>query len=348
MEIHGPTIAETWDHITPWLGVAWLVAFAFWGFSIFIWYQHRAELMQQPRTFLRELYLRICSLSVVFSTTAFLTLLFPRPAFCFAFIRAIYESFTLKFFEYNMTELLAVVGSPAGGYGSMEETRQRGLKILLAEPPQKYYGAPPLGCCWLPCLSPVTYTDRLFTISKRFVSQYMYIRPLSGLIILWMILDDSFGGVEDLTGYPEGTVLGGIESLSMLIAMQGLFMIYWASRRRLHDYHPGLKFVAIKLVIFVSALQEFAIDLFVQRPADGSFYDHEARAQLWSNAFLLAESAALTLLMWHAFPYTELARAHAFRLTGKDEEYYDAPNKKYHSTDPAPVLLDTHPRSESA
>jgi len=105
----------------------------------------------------------------------------------------------------------------------------------------------------------------------------------------------------------------------MLIAMQGLFMFYWGSRRALVDYNCGLKFIAIKLVIFVSAIQEFVIDLAVPRSNDGSFYDHEARAQLWSNALLLTESAGLTLLMWHAFPERELTRAHEWRIHGHQD-----------------------------
>jgi len=323
LEIHGPTLSETLeDHLTPWLGTLWFVGALFWIFSLVGWWHHRADLMTQDRTLLRELYVRISVLSIVFSTTALATLIFPRPAFMFSFLRAIYESFTLKFFEMNLTELLAVVGSPNEGYGSTEDKRQRALRILLTEPPQKYYGAPPLGCCLLKCMPKVTFTDRLFTHSKRMVSQYMYWRPLSGLIILWMILDSSFGSIEDKTGYPAGTFLGFIETMSMFLAMEGLFILYWGSRRPLKHYHPGLKFFAIKLVIFVSALQEFFIDVVVPTPSDGSFYDHEARAHMWANAFLLIESAGLTLLMWHAFPAEELRRAHEFRMTGKEPSTY--------------------------
>jgi len=106
----------------------------------------------------------------------------------------------------NMMELLSIVGGPGAGYGSIEDKRQRALKVLLAEAPQKYYGAPPLGCCFLPCLPRVTFTDRLMTTAKRLVSQYMYFRPACGLVILWMILDSSFGSIEDATGYPQGTL----------------------------------------------------------------------------------------------------------------------------------------------
>jgi len=149
---------------------------------------------------------------------------------------------------------------------------------------------------------------------------------MAGLIILWLILDSSFGNIASYTGYPEGTMLGFFETASMMVAMQGLFILYWGSREPLKQYHVGLKFIAIKLVIFVSALQNFAIDLIVPTPNDGSFFDQEARIELYSNALLLIESAGLTLLMWKSFPADELIRAHVYRMSGKDVDDLEDPH----------------------
>jgi len=327
MAIHGPTIAETWDHMTGWLIATWAVAFFFWLFSMVTWYRHRNELMTCQRSMLRELYIRISTLSVVFSTTSLLTLVFPRPAYLWHFLRVIYEVFTLKCFEYNITELLGVVGAPGRGYGSAEEERQNALKVLLEAQPQKYYGAPPLGCCFLPCLKRMNFSSRLYTNSKRLVSQYLYFRPLAGLTILWLILDNSLGDTEQYTGYPEGTILGGLETLSMLVAMEGLFILYWGSRSALAQYRVGLKFIAIKFVIFVGAIQNFMLETNVPKEEEGDFYDQEARVELWNNALLLVESAGLTLLMWRAFPAEELVRAHVFRMSGKSVEDLDDPSE---------------------
>ena len=54
------------------------------------------------------------------------------------------------------------------------------------------------------------------------------------------------------------------DSVSALIALYCLFVTYWACKEVLHSVHPTRKFVSIKLLLFVCAVQEQLISLLLQ------------------------------------------------------------------------------------
>jgi len=272
--------------------------------------------MKEPRTVLRNWYLRLTSLSVVFASTAMATLIFPRPAFIFEFIRAIWECLCLVSFGDVMTELLSIVAAPGAGYASLEEQRTRALDLAANGPPIKYWAAPPLGCWFRLCVPAIKFDTHMMTICRRLVTQYLYIRPFSGIINLWIQVDESSVIVEENTGYTESTITGFIEGASMLVAMQGLFMLFWCCKVPLKDFHVGLKFLAIKLVIFLSVIQAFVLGNSIPVPGSAAFYDQESRIQLWNAALLICESAAVSLLLFAAFPANELRQAEQLRSVG--------------------------------
>jgi len=292
----------------------------FFIFNLFVYFKHRAELYQEPRGVLRDWYLRLTSLSVVFGTTAMATLVFPRPAFIFEFVRAIWECLCLVAFGHVMTELLSIVAAPGAGYASLEQLRDRALDLASKGPPFKYYAAPPLGCLFRPIVPLRKFDSGMMTLCRRLVAQYLYIRPISGIINLWIQVDESADIVKERTGYTEATITGFIEGASMLIAMQGLFMLFWCCKVPLKDFNVGLKFLAIKLVIFLSVIQAFVLGNSIPEPPPGEFFDRESRIQLWNAALLLAESAGVSLLLFAAFPAHELRAAESLRCVGLKED----------------------------
>jgi len=289
-------------------------------FNLYVYFKHRAELYDEPRGVLRDWYIRLSSLSLVFGSTAIATLVFPRPAFIFEFIRAIWECLCLVAFGHVMTELLSIVAAPGAGYTSLEQQRDRALDLAAKGPPFKYYAAPPLGCFCRPIWPLRRFDSSMMTLCRRLVAQYLYIRPISGIINLWIQVDESSAIVKERTGYTEATITGFIEGASMLIAMQGLFMLFWCCKVPLKDFNVGLKFLAIKLVIFLSVIQAFVLGNSIPEPPTGEFFDRESRIQLWNAALLLAESAGVSLLLFAAFPAHELRAAETLRCVGLKED----------------------------
>jgi len=110
------------------------------------------------------------------------------------------------------------------------------------------------------------------------------------------------------------TVLTALETLSMLLAMQGLFMMYRAGHEALAHYRPTIKFIAIKLMIIVATFQRFIVRFFVHHDAENPptppKYDYEARCALWNSFFICMWSTILAVFMYNAFPAAELLNYH--------------------------------------
>ena len=96
-----------------------------------------------------------------------------------------------------------------------------------------------------------------------------------------------------LHGRPASTAFA---RLSPRAAADSLFITYRLSKAPLHAYRTTLKFLAVKLLVFVSPAQRHALGFVLGVPA-GDWAAHVATA---------AETPLLTLLLWRAFPATEL------------------------------------------
>jgi len=92
----------------------------------------------------------------------------------------------------------------------------------------------------------------------------------------------------------------------MIIAMQGLFMLYRASKDILASYHPTRKFATIKLIVIIGAIQKLIIQSIVKPDAALGQYDNEALASMWDAFILAIECPFFALAMTYAFPDEEL------------------------------------------
>jgi len=96
----------------------------------------------------------------------------------------------------------------------------------------------------------------------------------------------------------------------MFVAMQGLFIIYIASYDLLKPYKPTRKFVCIKLIVIIAALQKLVIEAAVPHKLSFGHYDSNALISMWQSCLLALESVAFSILMIYAFPVHELLKHH--------------------------------------
>jgi len=107
----------------------------------------------------------------------------------------------------------------------------------------------------------------------------------------------------------------------MIIAMQALFILYIASKDFLKYYNPGRKFLFIKLIVIIAAVQKFIIDLAVPHSFRLQKYDSQSLKWMWNCFFLSLESVIFSLLMLYAFPLNELLKHQQFANLGDDPSH---------------------------
>lgn len=177
-------------------------------------------------------------------------------------------------------------------------------------------------CCCLvpltPCLQDGNKTFDFSTLRKmRFmIEQYCYVTPLTAFvegILQWqekqqqIHMDFWVGSVQVL------------RLVSMFICLQALFALYHATKKSLKKYQTTLKFLSIKALIILSAVQKILLAWvfrwhLVDLPPSRVF--SAADAALRMHAFLLLmEVPFLQLLVNHAFPADEL-HMHSQQLLG--------------------------------
>lgn len=93
-----------------------------------------------------------------------------------------------------------------------------------------------------------------------------------------------------------------------LLALYGLFIMYKATYCEFSDHGITLKFIAIKLVILVGVIQQYALSVAAESHAfhGDQTYDAEDYASFLANAILCMESPFLTYLVLHGFPIEDL------------------------------------------
>ena len=87
-----------------------------------------------------------------------------------------------------------------------------------------------------------------------------------------------------------------VETVVTLLALYALFIFYRISKAPLHAYRTTLKFGAIKLLVFVSPVQRHIL-ADVYGVAEGAW---------WQHVLTAAEAPLLAMLLWRAFPASEL------------------------------------------
>jgi hypothetical protein len=297
---HGPRITDI-DIDTPNMMLAfWIIACICWAICFIIFFRQRSAYLKTPYTSLRDYYLRILAFPLVISSFSLACLFSVRPAFVWELAQHIYEAMTLLAF---MHVLMALLGHDA----------HRIVQRLKKGNAARIWAAPPLLCFFRPCVKETYMTAATVRFTYFLVNQFVYIIIAGGFFRLWMFID----------GFDNSLVPGYIGTISMIIAMQGLFMIYRASHQALDSWHPTFKFVTIKLIVLIGAVQKLIIQGIIKDHDRLGQYDKAALASVWSAFLLAIESPMFATAMVYAFPAEELRQYITQGLHHVDEDESD-------------------------
>ena len=172
------------------------------------------------------------------------------------------------------------------------------LSVLSAQPEIAFWASPPIGCCWVllpswPCGRRHRPTARLIALLRRAVMGYAIGAVLAPTAELWI------AGAPAIASPLKGQVLrvvSMIESTVTVLALYSLFITYRLSKAPLHAYHTTLKFASVKILVFATPLQRMVLTR-----AFG-----EAEGTWWAQVLTCVETPLLSLLLWRAFPPSEL------------------------------------------
>jgi len=212
---HGPKITRIFVHPPEPVVIEWIISLFCWLACIFFYLRHRQNLMSAPDSRLRKQYLAVIAFPLVISSLSLMCSLSVRAAYLWFLGVKLYEARTLYAFLKNLMMLLGKDPD------KIADKLQEGV-------PRRIYSAPPLMCCLYPCTRPTYAPSWLLRIIPDLVFQFIFVVPLTGIIELWLFLDELY-----TSRIPEV-----LEVLSMLLAMQGLFIIYIASYDVLKLYNP--------------------------------------------------------------------------------------------------------------
>jgi len=170
------------------------------------------------------------------------------------------------------------------------------LTLLRQQPAIAIWTSPPIGCCFLlcpccPCGKPQAPTICLLWMLRRTVLVYVLGAIVAPFFEMWL------EGVPALDHYHEAAQYCTwiVETLAMLLALYSLFIMYRLAHDPLSHYQTTLKFLAIKLVMWVFTLQRIAL------------VSHFGHVGLWwAHAAICVECPALSILLMFAFPASEL------------------------------------------
>jgi len=299
---HGPKIGDVGDDTPSIVKIIWALCIITWCITFLIYFRQRRKLKSQPFTALRDSYLQIVAFPLVIGSFSLACVFSVRPAFVWELFQHMYEAFTLLAFSHV---LLALLGHDSHVI----------VTTLQKSPPVKIYSAPPFLCFLECCTSPAHLTAFGVDLSYFLIYQYIYIVPLQGFFVLWLYLD----------GNQVSPVPNIFAIISMLFALQGLFILFRATRSALADYQPWRKFLSIKAIVLVGIVQKLIISEIVPTYAEVGAYDREALVSLWVAFVYMLECPLFALALTYAFPMEELIRYHDNKPNKEDVEMDNNP-----------------------
>ena len=171
------------------------------------------------------------------------------------------------------------------------------VRVLSQQPDIAFWASPPIGCCFALCPRaplgrPQRASARLVALLRRAVVVYALGAVLGPLSELWI------EGVPGMAAHQPAAhqLAAAVETAITLLALYALFITYRLSKVPLHGYRTTLKFLAVKLLVFIAPAQRHALSHFLG-PAVGEWASHVAT---------VVETPMLALLLWRAFPASEL------------------------------------------
>uniref|UniRef100_A0A7S1LNZ4 Uncharacterized protein n=1 Tax=Alexandrium catenella TaxID=2925 RepID=A0A7S1LNZ4_ALECA len=273
---------------------------------------HRRELLAEPISMRRAYYMRIAYTPVVFAATAYLALWSPSSILLSATLQKFYEALTLSTFGMLLFLLLWAESQAALAPGSEESKAEVVVRALAMQGPRSHWSAPPLGCCFRPCLPEHDLSVRSLSTMFLLVRQFVLLTPAVGILGMVFLTAFQLDWLARALWYMKMALL-----TSSLLCLYGLFVTYWSTHDLLHRWNTTSKFVAIKVVLVVMAYQEFLLEHVGPRilkdrnscfkSAGFHVLEWEAvECRYWSMFLLTIEMMFMALALRRAFPAKEL------------------------------------------
>ncbi|KKY38493.1 hypothetical protein UCDDA912_g01485 [Diaporthe ampelina] len=248
---------------------------------------------------LQRYVVRILLMVPIYSISSWVSLISFSAAKWLDPIRDVYEAFTI----YTFFQLLI---NYLGG--------ERNLIITT-------HGRAPVNHLWPldHVLSPVDISDPYtFLAIKRGILQYAWLKPILGISAIVMKATDTYkeGYIDVSSGYLWS---GIIYNISVTLSLYSLGLFWVCMHDDLKPFRPMPKFLCIKLIIFASYWQGFALSILVWLgaiPDNVEGYTQDNLAAAIQDALICLEMPIFAIAHWYAFSWHDYAdnRLSAARL----------------------------------
>lgn len=248
---------------------------------------------------LQRYVVRILLMVPIYSISSWVSLISFEAAKWLDPIRDVYEAFTI----YTFFQLLI---NYLGG--------ERNLIITT-------HGRAPVNHLWPldHVLSPVDISDPYtFLAIKRGILQYAWLKPILGISAIVMKATGTYkeGYIDISSGYLWS---GIIYNVSVTLSLYSLGLFWVCMHDDLKPFRPMPKFLCIKLIIFASYWQGFALSILVWLgaiPDNVEGYTQDNLAAAIQDALICLEMPIFAIAHWYAFSWHDYAdnRLSAARL----------------------------------
>ncbi|KAG8166934.1 hypothetical protein KVR01_002623 [Diaporthe batatas] len=248
---------------------------------------------------LQRYVVRILLMVPIYSVSSWVSLVSFSAAQWLDPIRDVYEAFTI----YTFFQLLI---NYLGG--------ERNLIITT-------HGRAPVAHLWPldHVLSPVDISDPYtFLAIKRGILQYAWLKPVLGISAIIMKATGTYkeGYIDISSGYLWS---GIIYNISVTLSLYSLGLFWVCMHDDLKPFRPMPKFLCIKLIIFASYWQGFALSILVWLgaiPDNVEGYTQDNLAAAIQDALICIEMPIFAVSHWYAFSWHDYAdnRLSAARL----------------------------------
>ena len=223
------------------VGLAW----AGFASSVAIWlsfsliYLHITCMPNNEPVPLQQKIIRIILMVPLYALGSWLSLVFVGYGLYIDLVRDIYESYVIYTFFTYLIDLTGGEDACVLAFRTYDE----GVGVGCLRHP--------FPLCYV---SPVKLGARFLQRCRRFVIQYVLVKPICSALAIWLAVKGQYHDgkihMQDAYLYVTFTV-----NLSVLFAFTALFYFYCASRQVLAPHKPLGKFLCVKAIIFLSFWQ---------------------------------------------------------------------------------------------
>ncbi|KAK2463243.1 hypothetical protein APHAL10511_004898 [Amanita phalloides] len=203
----------------------------------------------------------------------------------------VYESITIGAFLLLLVEYVA------------DAAQQNDRSSLLAEKEKRRLIFPL--CCWR-----YRPTKEYFMHAVKWsVLQYVFVRPAVTLVAIICQVAGVLCKSQSFNFHFASVYLDAIDFVSVSVALYGLILFYSLTREDLRGHRPLAKFLAIKMLVFLTFYQTFIFDALENRVIHGTAYWTATNIANGLDALTICiEMVLFSAFMWWAYPAGEYNR----------------------------------------